>query len=162
MYLSQLFVGLAVSLLFFALQMQARPYRDAIDDLLASGMQLATVSIFISCVLLKVRVLLEIVEDTLSPALWSSYSYGSVTTLMACMGSVVGSLFAFSLVVLQSVVQAQSTPTLRMRGQRAPMQPPLLATHLRYHFFISHGTPARIRLPSLFEATPSVAFCCLL
>ena len=51
----QLIAALVVSLIYFALQMQARPFRDSINDTLAGGLLLATVSVFICCVLLKVR-----------------------------------------------------------------------------------------------------------
>ena len=51
----QLIAALIVSLSFFALQMQAQPYKENFDDILASAMQLATTAMFICCVLLKVR-----------------------------------------------------------------------------------------------------------
>ena len=50
-------------------------------EVLASGMQLALVTIFIICVLLKVRVLLD-VEETMAESLWSRFYFGSFTTLV--------------------------------------------------------------------------------
>ena len=51
----QLIAGLSLSIIAFALQLQAQPYKDRFDDMAASGMLLCTVSMFICCVLLKVR-----------------------------------------------------------------------------------------------------------
>ena len=86
------------------------------------------------------RVLLEEVEESLSPVLFDRYSFGSLTTLMAMFGTMVGALVGLVIVVLQSIWASRSQPVLRLQGQHAlaALRPPLLDDGLLYHYFISH------------------------
>ena len=101
-------------------------------------MQLALVIIFIGCMLLKVRVLLSIIEETMAESMWSQFYFGSYTTLVMLMGTIIAALFGFTTVVLQSVAASRAAPHLQMRGTRSTLHAPLLDVKHRYHYFISH------------------------
>ena len=91
---------------------------------------------------LQVRVLLEIVERTLSAALWSRFYFSSLTTLSALLGITLLALAAFTLFVLSSLWAAHRLPTLKQRTKQhsdwgSNVRPPRLDAELAYHFFIS-------------------------
>ena len=88
----QLLTGLCASLMFFAVQMYARPLCDDVDGMrklaeiylaLATDISLcaeilaaacsALVTIFIGCILLKVRAPMDVIEETMARSMWSKF-----------------------------------------------------------------------------------------
>ena len=135
---TQLIFGLALSLFCFALQMYAQPFVDRYDDMLASAVHLATVSVFVSCILLHVRALLEVVQPTLSPVIWDRFYFGSATTLGSLVGTTFIALLVFLLMVTHSYRAQRALPVIRVRGTDRQLPPPDLSKGRVYHAFISH------------------------
>ena len=64
--------------------------------------------------------LLEVVEDTLSTALWDKYSFGSVATVTLFTCTVIGSFLGFAAVAGQSFRLVRKSPgNTRPRFERA-------------------------------------------
>ena len=84
------------------------------------------------------RTLLEIVEEGLTPKLTDEFTFGAITTLGALIGTTVGALLGFLLLLLESARASRGMPFIRFRGSNAAVKPPALSGNLKYHYFISH------------------------
>ena len=140
--LPQVVLAIAVSMFFLLVQLQFRPYRNAIDNLIATSTSFALVLVFVAILIYKIADLTRAVEVHAAMSYeqrnryWPDVEVLSMTLVATCIGTL---FMCMVLLLWQLLHPSQNTPRLlRLRSNYEPVLPPPLQS-MDFHLFLSHA-----------------------
>ena len=162
----QLALGTIVCGVFLLIQMQAKPYRNPSDDMLASASSFSLLMVFVCSIFYKYAALTdaEELQAKMSLEQREDYIMSSLTLSVILTLSVAGSIIAAGVISIAQVVsEARRQAKLRrikfVKTKKPVILEPLVDAQA-FHLFLSHGWPAaqdrmRIVKARFLEALPS-------
>jgi len=164
--LIQLALGTIVSIVYFFVQLLARPYKKASDDYLASASSFSMIMVFLCSIFYKFATLTdsEDLQGKMSLEQKSDYLLPPLLLSFILILSVIGSLLAAACIAFCQVLD-EKRKRMKMRllkyvktGEDVVCKP--LADAQSFHLFLSHAWPAaqdrmRIVKARLLESLPS-------
>ena len=164
--ITQIAVGTIVCAVYLMVQLQAKPYKHATDDYLATSSSFGLLMIFICSIIFKYSSLTEstAIQEKMSIEQQGDYVVSTLVISIILLASVLGSLvMVAAIAVVQLAVEAKRRMALRRLkyakdGKWVELAP--LADAQAYHLFLSHAWPAaqdrmRIIKARFLEALPS-------
>ena len=133
----QLIIAFLFSLVFLLLVSVAMPFKDDGDDYFAKACSFALTSVFFFCVILKVDVLTEAVDDVLSAQLRHAFGYDAAVVTVGMVVSIVGSLLLALMMAAHQLVAAAREPIVKLVATKAAPELSLAKGSI-WHMFLSH------------------------
>ena len=164
--ITQIAVGTIVSAVYLMIQLQARPYKHATDDYLASASSFGLLMIFICSIIFKYTTLTdtEDIQDKMSTEQKGDYVVSTLLISTILLASVLGSLVMVAVIAaVQAVVEVRKAMRLRRLKYAATgkwVECKTLIDPQAFHLFLSHAWPAaqdrmRIVKARFLECLPS-------
>ena len=146
--ITQIAVGTIVAAVYLMIQLQAKPYKHATDDYLATASSFGLLMIFICSIFFKYTTLTDTqdIKDKMSIEQKGDYVVSTVAISAILIASVLGSLVVVALIaVVQILVEAKKAMALRRikyvsNGKWVELTP--LGDEKAFHLFLSHAWPA--------------------
>ena len=135
--LEQLTLGFLLSIIYLLLVSVAQPFKDDGDDAFGKACAFALTCLFYFSGVLKVGVLTEDVESTLSPRLSQLYSFDGTFVTVSMIVSVLSALLLAALMTVIQLIVAARVPIIKLEATHASPELPLRPSH-RWHLFLSH------------------------
>jgi len=147
--ITQLVIGTAFCAIFMAVQMQAWPYRDTVDDYVANACSFALLAAFVCCLMFKVASLSELpdVMSSLSVELQQDFKVNDGFLTLLLGGCVLGVLVVSSFLMASQLARERvklarearfsSARRLRYKDTRQEVLATVIDKH-GFHLFLSH------------------------
>jgi len=133
----QLVAAFLFALTYMLLIAVAQPFREQSDDFFAKACGFGLSSLFFFCVILKVGVLAEAVNDVLTTRLQDLFGFDPLFISAGMIASIVGALVLAALMAAQQVAVAALVPVIKLSATKSVPDLPLRPKHL-WHMFLSH------------------------
>ena len=135
--LEQIVTAIIVALLFLVLHLQSTPYKEPIDNVLATASHLSLVMFFVWCTLLQTGALGDPEDDS---SLSGSGSVISVVMLLSAVGTLITAVLLYALEVGTRTATEVYQAKLRARWAGHTVDPPTTSWHAEkgYACFLSH------------------------
>ena len=164
--ITQISVGTIVSAVYLMIQLQARPYKHATDDYLASASSFGLLMIFICSIIFKYTSLTdtEDIQGKMSIEQQGDYVVSTVAISIILVASVLGSLVMVAIIAaVQTITEVRKARALRRLKYVKDdkwVECKWLSDPQAFHLFLSHAWPAaqdrmRIVKARFLEALPT-------
>ena len=166
--ITQIAVGTIVAAVYLLIQMQARPYKHATDDYLATASSFGLLMTFICSIIFKYTTLTDTegIQDKMSIEQKGDYVVSTVAISAILLVSVLGSLVVVAIIAaVQVALEIRRAARLRRLkyvkdGKWVELAPAGGGDPQAFHLFLSHAWPAaqdrmRIVKARFLEALPS-------
>ena len=135
--LEQLTLGFLLAIIHLLLVSVAQPFKDDGDDAFGKACAFALTCLFYFSGVLKVGVLTEAIDDTLSQRLRQLFSFDATFVTVSMIVSVLSALLLAALMTVFQLIVAARVPIIKLKETHASPELPLRPSH-RWHLFLSH------------------------